>query len=46
LDVKPNESILIDDHKVNINAAERIGIRGIQFEDAMKLEESLKSLGI
>jgi len=42
----PDNVIFIDDHPANVTAAEKHGIRGILFEDYIKLEESLKELGL
>ena len=43
---KPEETLFIDDLMTNIKSAESIGITGIQFLSADKLENSLKEKGI
>ena len=43
---KPEETLFIDDLMTNIKSAESIGITGIQFLSAEKLENSLKEKGI
>lgn len=40
--IKPNESIFIDDNKDNVQGAINSGINAIQFIDANKLKEELK----
>ena len=40
--LKPNECVFIDDTKVNIESAEKFGIRGIHLTDINILEEKLK----
>lgn len=42
LGVQSDESIFIDDQQKNIDAAEKIGIRGIKFEDFDKFKEELE----
>lgn len=42
----PEESIFIDDTKVNVDAAKDAKIKGLVFENANKLKEELKVLGI
>lgn len=39
--LKPEESIFIDDIKLNIEGAKKLGINGILFESAASLEETL-----
>ena len=46
LNAKPEEVIFIDDLISNINVAESVGIKGIQFLNAKQLEEDLKSNNI
>ena len=41
INAKPEETIFIDDLITNINVAESVGIQGIQFINAKKLEEDL-----
>jgi epoxide hydrolase-like predicted phosphatase len=45
LKCKPEECIFIDDKKRNTNAAEKLGMKGIVFEDPLKLEKDLSELG-
>ena len=40
--LKPDECVFIDDTKVNIESAEKFGIRGIHLTDINILEEKLK----
>lgn len=40
--LKPDECVFIDDTKVNIEAAEKFGIKGIHLTDINILEEKLK----
>lgn len=42
----PNECVFIDDKKRNTDAAEKLGIKGIVFEESSKLVEELARLGI
>ena len=42
----PDNTIFIDDHPANVTAAEKHGIKGILFEDYIKLEDSLKKHGL
>jgi HAD superfamily hydrolase (TIGR01509 family) len=42
----PEESIFIDDTKVNVDAAKEAKIEGLVFENTNKLKEDLKALGI
>lgn len=42
----PKESIFIDDTKVNVEAAKEADIEALVFENAKKLKEDLKSLGL
>jgi len=44
--VKPSESIFIDDAKANIEGAGKIGFKTILFTDAMNLRNELIGLGI
>ena len=44
LQVSLNETIFIDDHKEYITGAEKIGMRGIQFENIKQLSAQLSSL--
>ena len=40
--LKPEETVFIDDMKVNIDAAEKLGIKGIHLPDYTKLKEKLE----
>jgi len=42
----PSESVFIDDRIQNIEVAESFGIKGLHFENAVKLKEDLFRLGI
>lgn len=42
----PEQSIFIDDTKINVEAAKEANIEGLVFENANKLKEDLKSLGL
>ena len=44
--LNPSETIFIDDTKVNVDAANSIGIKGILFKDSEKLREELNSLEV
>jgi len=46
LNLKPDECVFIDDKKGNIDAAQKIGIKGILFKDTDQLEKDLRGLGI
>ena len=46
LNLKPGECVFIDDKQKNIDAAEKLGIKGILFEDTEQLKEDLKRLSI
>lgn len=46
LDVVPAEAIFIDDNVKNTEAAEKVGIRGVQYADLHKLKQDLASLGV
>ena len=46
LKCEPEECIFIDDKKRNTDAGEKLGIKGIVFEDASKLIEDLSKLGV
>lgn len=43
-DLVPEETIFIDDTKVNVEAANSLGINGLVFENADKLREDLNKL--
>ena len=42
LGVKPDEAVFVDDGKNNVLAAEKLGMKGIIFENAKQLEETLQ----
>lgn len=42
----PEECIFIDDKKRNTDAGEKLGIKGIVFENPLKLEKALSELGV
>jgi putative hydrolase of the HAD superfamily len=44
--IKPEESIFIDDKEKNVKASEEVGIKGILFENIEQLKKELVSLGI
>ena len=44
LQVSPNETVFIDDHKEYIKGAEEIGMKGIKFENVKQLSAALSVL--
>jgi len=46
LKVKPSECVFIDDNIKNATAAERLGIKTVQFKNHVKLRSDLKNLGL
>ena len=42
----PDNAVFIDDHRANVAAAEKLGIKGIKFENYIQLEEALKDFGL
>ena len=44
--LKPGETIFIDDVQKNLDAAARLGIRTVRFEDAAQCERELARLGV
>lgn len=44
--INPSEAIFIDDSKNNVAGSEAVGIKGIHFTSASRLENSLTELGI
>jgi putative hydrolase of the HAD superfamily len=44
--LKPDETVFIDDVEVNVAAAGKIGMRTIQFRDARQCERELRALGV
>ena len=45
-DLKPEQSLFIDDNKRNIEAAKALGIRCIHFSSPQQLEKELKKLNV
>ncbi|EKO3577203.1 HAD family phosphatase [Vibrio metschnikovii] len=45
-DLNAAETIFIDDMLYNVQGAESVGIKGIQFESAFQCEQALKLLGV
>lgn len=45
-EVKPEESVFIDDLPANVSAASKIGIHAICYHDSLQLKEDLKRLGV
>jgi putative hydrolase of the HAD superfamily len=43
---KPEESVFVDDGKVNIDTANKLGIRGFLYTDSAAFADYVKSLGI
>jgi putative hydrolase of the HAD superfamily len=43
---KPEECVFVDDSQANVDAASRLGMKGIKYTDLAGLKESLKELGI
>ena len=46
LNVKPDETIFIDDYKDYTDKAKKIGIKGITFKNANQLSDELKKLNV
>lgn len=44
--IKPSETVFIDDIKINLEAAEKLGFITVQFENSKKLKEQLNELGV
>ena len=44
--LKASETVFIDDMPYNVEGAESVGIKAIQFESAVQCEKALKSLGV
>jgi epoxide hydrolase-like predicted phosphatase len=42
--VRPNEAVFVDDFYINIEACEKVGMKGIHFKDAQSTIEQLKLL--
>ncbi len=45
-DLRPEETVFIDDHAPNVEAAGALGIRAIRFTDAGTLRADLRALGL
>lgn len=45
-DVNPQQAVFIDDNLRNVKGGEVVGIKGIHFQNAQQLSESLNSFGI
>ncbi|KAK9087893.1 hypothetical protein Syun_030287 [Stephania yunnanensis] len=46
LEVDPGNCIFIDDRMTNVEAAQNVGILGIQFKDAASLRRELSNMGV
>ncbi len=46
LGVNPQQCVYVDDVEEYVEAAEKLGMRGIRFTSAQQLETDLKKLGI
>lgn len=46
LDVKPNETVFIDDREINVAGADKLGIKGLLYVNEKKLTNDLEKLGI
>lgn len=44
--LKPEECVFIDDTQVNIEAAKKLGLHGVIFKDAERLEKELQRIGV
>ena len=42
----PNETVFIDDHEPNVEAARSVGLVGIRFVDSGRLRDDLRELGV
>ena len=40
------ELIFVDDRLVNVEAAQRVGLRAVHFQGAAQLEDELRRLGV
>ena len=45
-DLRPEETVFIDDMPENVEGARSVGIEGIVFRDAMQAKEELQKLGV
>ena len=44
--LKPSETLFMDDVQVNLDAAARVGLRTMRFENATQCERELRALGL
>ena len=44
--LKPEESVFVDDTQVNIEAAEKLGLHGVIFNGAESMEKELEKIGV
>ncbi|MBC7004481.1 HAD family phosphatase [Photobacterium sp. BZF1] len=45
-DIKPSETVFIDDMPYNVDGAKAVGIAAIQFENSAQCEQELQELGL
>ncbi|PSW16116.1 HAD family hydrolase [Photobacterium rosenbergii] len=45
-DIKPSETVFIDDMPYNVEGAKAVGIAAIQFENSSQCEQELRELGL
>jgi HAD superfamily hydrolase (TIGR01509 family) len=45
-DLKPEETIFLDDLQENINGAKKVGIHGIRFRNVPQVKQELKAFGV
>lgn len=46
LGARPHETVFIDDNKTHVQAAQAIGINGVQFTSAPQLQEQLRKINV
>jgi len=46
IDARPEECVFIDDKPENVEAARKLGIHGIVFQDKEQLKQDLKKIGV
>jgi HAD superfamily hydrolase (TIGR01509 family) len=46
LDLKPGECVFVDDNVNCVTAAKQVGIKGIQYKNAIQLEDEFKKMGV
>jgi len=44
--LKPEESVFIDDTQINIEAAKKLGLHGVLFNSADGMEKELEKIGV